>query len=325
MADNLAVSFADIEEAASRIEGHVRLTPLLRSDDLDRRAGGQVLLKAECLQETGSFKLRGAMNHVLSLPSDRKERGVVAYSSGNHAQGVARAAKRAGIPAVIVMPADAPKAKRQRTEDDGAEVVTYDRERESREEIGQRIAEERGATLIPPYDHPKTIAGQGTAGLELAHDAGGTLDQVLICCSGGGLAAGVGLAVRQKMPNAEIIVVEPQGFDDTGRSLAAGQKVTNGRLTGSICDALLAPAPGDYTLPILKSLGASGVSVSDEEVLAAMRYALFELKLTLEPGGAVALAAVLKGRVPTKGRRTAVLLSGGNCDPETLRAALNHS
>jgi threonine dehydratase len=318
------VTIDDIRAAADRIAGGVRRTPLLQPDDLARRTGGGIFLKAECLQETGSFKLRGALNQVLSLNRDERTRGVVAYSSGNHAQGVARAARRARVPAAIVMPADAPEAKIERTRQDGAEVILYDRERESREEIGRKLAEDRGAKLIPPYDHPLTIAGQGTAGLEIAEDAGGRIDQVLLCCSGGGLAAGVGLALRDSCPDAEIIVVEPEGFEDFGRSLEQGVRVRNERLGGSICDALLVPTPGELTFPILSSLKARGVAVSDREAMAAMRYALLELKLVLEPGGAVALAALLEGRVETRNRRTAVLLSGGNTDPASLAEALNH-
>lgn len=322
MADNPLVTLADIEAAKARIAGHILRTPALRADALDAIAGGQVFAKAECLQGTGSFKLRGALNHILSLTEEEKPRGVVAYSSGNHAQGVARAAKLAGVPAVIVMPADAPEAKRERTARDGAEVVLYDRETESREEIGGAIAKERGAKLVPPFDHPLTIAGQGTAGLEINEQVEGSIDQVLVCASGGGLASGVGIAVRSRHPDAEIVVVEPSGFDDLSRSLASGARQTNTRRGGSICDALLVETPGEITLPLLRDLGARGVTVSDDEALAAMAFAVRELKVVLEPGGAVALAAILNERVATKGRRTAILLSGGNADPAMLTRAL---
>jgi threonine dehydratase len=318
----VSVTPKDIREAAERIAPFVARTPLLSCPRLDEKAGGQVLLKAECLQITGSFKLRGASNAILSLPEGTP--GVVAYSSGNHAQAVALAAKRAGLPAVIVMPKDAPETKKRRTEDYGAELVLYDRQTESREEIGRALAEERGLALVPPYDHPHTMAGQGTAGLEIAEDLkarGLEPDRVLICCSGGGLAAGIGLAVKDVFPAAQIVTVEPSGFDDMARSLQAGERVTNPAAGGSICDALLVPTPGEITFPLLQALGARGVAVSDEEALAAMRYAAEELRVVLEPGGAVALAAILTGRVPTDGVTVAVL-SGGNADAAMLSRAL---
>lgn len=323
MTDNACVTYADIETAARRIAPFIVRTPLLSAPGIDERAGGAVLAKAECLQGTGSFKLRGALNHILSLTEEEKPRGVVAYSSGNHAQGVARAARLAGVPAVIVMPADAPEAKRERTLQDGAEVVLYDRNSESREAIGAKLAEERGAKLVPPFDHPLTIAGQGTAGLELAEDAAGPIDQVVICCSGGGLAAGIGIAVRQRHPEAEIIIVEPEGFDDMARSLASGQRETNAARSGSICDALLVETPGVHTLALLKGLGARGITVTDEEALDAMAAAAREYKVVLEPGGAVALAAVLHGKVNCRDRRTVVILSGGNVDAAMLTKALS--
>jgi threonine dehydratase len=322
MADNSQLTPGGIRAAHALIAPHILRTPLLRADILDEAAGGRVFCKAECLQLTGSFKIRGALNHILSLTAEEKAAGVIAYSSGNHAQGVARAAKIAGVPAAIVMPADAPLAKRERTARDGAEIILYDRETESREGIGGKLAEERGARLVPPFDHSLTIVGQGTAGLELAEDIPEAPDQVLVCCSGGGLAAGIGLAVGSRFPDAEIIVVEPEGFGDTGLSLAEGRRRTNERLSGSICDALLAPTPGEVTLPVLQRLGARGVTVTDEEALVAMAFAMRELRVVLEPGGAVALAAVLSGKVKTKGRSSALILSGGNADEAVLTAAL---
>ncbi|NNU15638.1 threonine/serine dehydratase [Parvularcula sp. ZS-1/3] len=325
MADNASVTIEDIRAAEKRLAGRVVRTPVLSAPALDEAAGGRILAKAENLQGTGSFKLRGGLNHVLSLTEEEKTRGVVAYSSGNHAQGVARAAKLADVPAAIVMPADAPEAKRERTARDGAEVILYDRETESREEIAGRLAKERGAKLIPPFDHPLTIAGQGTAGLELTEQAAEPIGQLIVCCSGGGLASGMGLAVREAYPDCEIVVVEPEGFDDMARSLASEQLETNTRRGGSICDALLVETPGHLTLPILRSLDAKAVTVTDEEALAAMAFALTELKTVVEPGGAVALAAVLTGKVPTKGRTTAITLSGGNADPAMLLRALKTS
>jgi threonine dehydratase len=322
MTDNAALSYWDIEEARGRIASHIVRTPLLRADALDEAAGGEVFCKAECLQGTGSFKLRGALNHILSLTDEEKPRGVVAYSSGNHAQGVARAAKIAGVPAVIVMPADAPRAKRERTARDGAEIVSYDRERDSREEIGAAIAKERSAKLVPPFDHLLTVAGQGTAGIEIAEDIPAPPDQVVICASGGGLAAGIGLAMRQHVPDIAIITAEPDGFDDLARSLETGQRQRNERRGGSICDALMVESPGILPFGVLQRLGARGVSVSDDEAMDAMAYAARELKVVLEPGGAVALAAVLTGKIATKGRRTAIVLSGGNVDPALMIEAL---
>lgn len=322
MSDNVSPTIADIRAAHERIRPHIVRTPLLRADVLDEAVGGSVFCKAECLQGTGSFKLRGALNHMLSLTEEEKERGVVAYSSGNHAQGVARAAKIVGVHAAIVMPADAPEAKRARTARDGAEVILYDREKESREEIGAALAKERGAKLIPPYDHVVTMAGQATVGIEIAEDIPGPVDQVVICCGGGGLAAGVTLAVHAHDPDAQIVVAEPEGFDDFGRSLVLGERVANERLSGSICDAVLTPTPGELTFPILQRAGAIGAVVSDEDALDAMAFAIKELKVILEPGGAVALAAVLSGKVDTKGKRTAVMLSGGNADLTILSRAL---
>ena len=311
----MALTAGDIQAAAARIAPHVLRTPLLRSPRLDARFGGTLLFKPECLQVTGSFKIRGATNAVLRLPQGTP--GVVAYSSGNHAQAVALAASRAGLPAVIVMPADAPAAKRERTAAYGAEVRLYDRQAESREAIGEAIAAERGYALVLPYDHPDTMAGQGTAGLEAAEDAaalGLAPDLVLVCCSGGGLAAGVGTAVRARFPTCEVVTVEPQGFDDTARSLAAGRRLANEAGGASVCDALLVATPGARTFPVLQALGARGVAVSDAEALAAVRLAAEELRVVLEPGGAVALAAVASGRVEVAGRTLLIMLSGGNAD-----------
>ncbi|WP_031550197.1 threonine ammonia-lyase [Parvularcula oceani] len=319
------VAVSDVDAAAERLSGRVLPTPLLHSPRLDERFGGKVLFKAECLQLTGSFKIRGALNAILCLTEEERAGGVVAYSSGNHAQAVAYAAKLTGLPAVIVMPKDAPETKRRRTAEYGAEVVLYDRETESREEMGAEIAAERRAALIPPYDHPATIAGQGTIGLEAAAQAramGLALDQAVICCSGGGLASGIALALEREAPGCAILTAEPEGFDDTRRSLEAGERRENMPGARSICDALLIRTPGELTFPILKARGARGVTVSDAEALAAMRLGLEELRVVLEPGGAAAFAALLNGQVETPGRTTLVTLSGGNVDAERLESAL---
>ena len=318
------VTMDDIRAGADRIAPHVVRTPLLSSPRLDAAVGGRLLLKAECLQTTGSFKLRGAANAIAQLPCGTP--GVVAYSSGNHAQAVAYAARAAGLPAVIVMPADAPRTKRERTAHWGAEIVAYDRAAQSREAIGEAIAAERGYALVLPFDHPHTIAGQGTAGLEAAEQCaamGAAPDQALICCSGGGLAAGMGTAIRDAFPDCAVFTVEPERHDDMARSLTAGAPVANDAPPPSVCDALMAPRPGARTLPILMGLGARGVTVTDAEAMAGVALAAQELRVVCEPGGAVALAAAMAGRVPTAGRVTLAVLSGGNADADTLRGALN--
>nr|GGH97801.1 serine/threonine dehydratase [Aquisalinus luteolus] len=311
------VTINDIEQAADRIAPHVLKTPLLESETLNARLGGRLFVKAESLQKTGSFKLRGATNRISALSEVEKARGVVAYSSGNHAQGVALAAKIHHVNAVIVMPSDAPKVKIANTERHGAEVVLYDRDTESREEIGEAIAEKRGSVLIPPYDDAHIIAGQGTAGLEIAEqaeEAGVILDDVVICCSGGGLSSGVSLALADRSPETAVWTAEPEGFDDTARSLAAGRRVSNKPGVKSICDALLLPTPGSLTFPILSEHIAGGLVVDDDDVRRAMRIAFEEFKLVLEPGGAVALATILSRRIDVLGKNVAVIATGGNVD-----------
>ena len=311
--------------AAGRLAGVARRTPLLAGTPLDALTGARVLLKAECLQLTGSFKIRGAWNRLVQLSAAERAAGVVAFSSGNHAQGVAEAARRLGIPAAIVMPADAPRAKLENTRALGAEVVTYDRLRESREAIAARLAAERGATLVPSYDDPHIIAGQGTVGLEIVEQAaelGLVPDDVVICCSGGGLASGSALAVRAHAPEAQVWVAEPAGFDDTRRSLEAGARLSNAAGGQSFCDALLAPTPGELTFALMEELLAGGLAVTNDEVRSAMVAAFRHLKLVVEPGGAVALAALLAGRLPCRGRTVAVVLSGGNVDAALYREVL---
>jgi threonine dehydratase len=318
-------TFEDIEHAARRLSGHAVRTPVIESPRLNAIAGGRVLIKAECLQRTGSFKFRGAWNRISQLDAQSAPGGVVAYSSGNHAQGVAAAARLRGLPALIVMPADTPRIKQDNTRALGAEVVTYDRATQSREEIAARHAKERGAVLVPPYDDPHIIAGQGTAGLELAAEAeqrGLSLDHVLVCCSGGGLTAGVALAMERRQPGAKVHSVEPEGFDDTLRSLESDRIERNDRTSGSICDALMSPSPGELTFAINRRLLGPGLAVSDAEAAEAVRFGFEVLKLVLEPGGAVALAAVLSGRLDCRDRTVAVVASGGNCDPETFARIL---
>jgi threonine dehydratase len=318
-------TFDEVRAAARRLEGHARRTPLIADTPLDQLTGGRVLLKLETLQHTGSFKFRGAYNRLCQLGAAERRTGVVAFSSGNHAQGVAAAAHLLGIPAAIVMPSDAPRVKMQNTLALGAAVVEYDRERESREEIAARLAAERGAILVPSFDDPDVIAGQGTVGLEIAEQAAGLgsmPEDVIVCCSGGGLVAGTALAIRALVPAARVWCAEPAEFDDHRRSLAAGERLRNPAGRRSICDALLAPCPGEITFEINRRLLAGGLVATDEEVRTAIAYALRVLKLVVEPGGAVALACLLAGRLDVRARTVAVVLSGGNIDDTLLREIL---
>jgi len=312
-------TIADVDEAARRLDGVALRTPLLTSSALDAMTGGRVFLKAETLQRTGSFKFRGAYNRLSAIPPDRRAGGVVAYSSGNHAQGVAAAARLLGMACVIVMPSDAPRAKRERTAALGAEIVLYDRAHEDREAIAAAIAAERGATLVPPYDDALIIAGQGTAGREIVDDLnalGLKPDVVVVTASGGGLTAGIALAVKARVPSAAVYTAEPQGFDDHARSFRSGQREQNAALTGTICDALMARMPGKLTFAINRSLVGAGVVASDQEVAAAVGFAFAELKLVVEPGGAVALAALMTRKIDITGKIAVAVLSGGNVDPE---------
>ncbi|HXX26200.1 MAG TPA: threonine/serine dehydratase [Pseudolabrys sp.] len=309
----------DIASAAKRLSGIAVRTPLINAPVLDDLLGARVFLKAETLQRTGSFKFRGAYNKISSIPPERRDAGVVAYSSGNHAQGVAAAAKLLGIRATIVMPSDAPRAKRARTEALGAEIVPYDRDTEDRAEIAKRIVAERGATLVPPYDDPLIIAGQGTIGAEIVEDLRWLNlkpQVVMIGASGGGLASGVALGITVKVPSADIYAIEPDGFDDTLRSFASGQRETNARMSGTICDALMTATPGELTFPITRELIGKGFTVTDAEVARAVRYAFMELKLVVEPGGAIGLAAMLAGKLDLRGKVVVGVLSGGNVDAE---------
>ena len=306
------ITFVDIEAAAQRLDGVIVRTPLLRNAELDRVAGGTVLIKPECFQQIGSFKIRGAYNLLRQLSPEQAAQGVVAWSSGNHAQGVALAGKLLGIHAAIVMPADAPAAKLENTRRLGGEIITYDRYTEDREAIARAVAAERGAD-------ERIIAGQGTAGLEIAQQAGDlglAVDQLLVCCGGGGLTAGCAIAMHALFPDAEIYTVEPEDFNDTARSLAGGRRVANQPEVRSICDALLTDMPGQMTFDIMREHVTAGLIVSDEDVREAMRFAFRNLKIVVEPGGAVGLAAILAGKLEPAGKTTAIIFSGGNVDAE---------
>jgi len=314
-----------IRAAALRLQGHARVTPLLSSPLLDKIAGRRVLVKAECLQHTGSFKFRGGWSAVSMLSDEQLMNGVIAYSSGNHAQGVALAAKEHGAPAVIVMPSDAPKIKVNNTRALGAEVVLYDRANEDRDAIGQRIAKERNLTLIRPYDEPLVIAGQGTVGLEIAAqaaEAGVTEADVVVCCGGGGLTSGIALALVEDAPKMRVHPAEPAGFDDVTRSLAAGKILSNPSVSGSICDAIVTPQPGALTFPIMQEHCGAGVVVTDEDCLRAMGLAYERLKIVVEPGGAAALAAALFYPDQFEGDAIIAVTTGGNVDPATFIRAL---
>ncbi|MAY87641.1 MAG: threonine ammonia-lyase [Pseudooceanicola sp.] len=311
-----------IEAAAARLKGHARRTPILTSPFLDDIAGRRVLLKAECLQHTGSFKFRGGWSAVSALEPEVRAKGVIAFSSGNHAQGVAAAAKGHGVPAVIIMPEDAPALKISNTRALGAEVVLYDRATGDRDAIGADLAQRRGLTLIRPFDEPLVIAGQGTVGLEIAEDAGVDEADVLVCCGGGGLTSGIALALEARAPGLRVRPVEPQGFDDVARSLAAGAIQRNDRLSGSICDAIITPQPGDITFPIMSRLCGPGMAVTEDEALRAMALAFQRLKVVLEPGGAVALAAALFHGDAIEGDAVIAVASGGNVDAAMFARAL---
>lgn len=317
---------AMIEAARQRMNGEAIRTPLMSSPFLDEIAGRKVLIKPECLQRTGSFKFRGGWSAVSALQPDVRKRGVIAFSSGNHAQGVALAASLHGVPAVIIMPRDAPAIKIENTKAYGAEVVLYDRANEDRDAIGAKLSEERGLTLIRPYDEPLVIAGQGTVGLEIAEqaqEASIEKAEVLVCCGGGGLTSGVALALEAKSPGLKVRTVEPEHFDDVARSLASGKIERNAALSGSICDAIITPQPGNITFPILKRLCGAGIAVTEEEALRAMVLAFQRLKIVVEPGGAVALAAALFHGDELETDTVIAIASGGNVDAAIMADALS--
>jgi threonine dehydratase len=321
----LPVTAADIDAAAVVIAPYAVRTPLLSSPVLDERVGTRVYLKPEMLQRTGSFKFRGAFNKLSSIPMDARGGGVVAFSSGNHAQGVAAAAKILNMQATIVMPADAPLSKRERTRAYGAEVVLYDRDRDDREAIARDIAGPRGAALVRPYDDPLIIAGQGTVGREIADDMaalGVTPDIVVAPASGGGLVAGVATAIKARYPHAMVMVAEPEGYDDHALSLRLGRRERHHAEGRTICDALMAAIPGEITFAINGQLLTQGITATDAEVGAAVGFAFSELRLVVEPGGAVGLAALLAGRIDVSGKVVVIVLSGGNVDADLFASLI---
>jgi threonine dehydratase len=322
------VTIETIRAAAARLEGHTRHTPLLSSPFLDELAGRRLLVKPECLQHTGSFKFRGAWSALSALDVATRSKGVLAYSSGNHAQGVALAASLHGVAAVIIMPADAPALKIANTRALGAEVVLYDRASENREEIGARLQAGRDLHLVKPYDDPQVIAGQASCGLEIAAEAramGIEEAEVLICCGGGGLTGGIALALEVEAPGLTARPVEPQGFDDVTRSLRSGTREVNAAISGNICDAILTPSPGEMTFPIMQRLCGPGITVSEEECLRAMALAFTHLKLVVEPGGAAALAAALFHGSTLQSDTVIATLSGGNVDAAMFHRALTYA
>lgn len=311
----LAVDIEAIRLAATRIKGQAVVTPLLEYPDLNQRSSGRIFLKAESFQVGGAFKFRGAYNRLAALTPEERAKGVVAASTGNHAQGIAHAANRLGMKATIVMPADAPRIKLDNTRNLGAEVVTYDRRTEDRDTIAKAIAAERNCVFVHPYDNPWVMAGQGTIGLEMVAQAGVPLDAVLICCGGGGLTAGITTAVKHFNPQTAVYAVEPEGYDDTVRSILAGERLSIDKGVNSICDAISTSSPGELTFPVLQHYGVEGITVTEDDARAAMRYGFNTLKLVIEPGGAVALGAILSGKFDARNKNVAVLVSGGNVDP----------
>ncbi|MBN8890696.1 MAG: pyridoxal-5'-phosphate-dependent protein [Rhodospirillales bacterium 70-18] len=318
-------TYDDVMAARARIAPHVVRTPMLRHRLLDERTGGTVLIKAEPLQRTGSFKLRGATNALQRLDAAGRAAGVVTHSSGNHGQATACAAATLGMRATIFMPEDAPRIKMQSTRGWGADIVTYDRARDDRDALTRAFADREGAVLVPPFDHPDVIAGQGTLALELAEDAaaaGLVMDAFLACTGGGGLIAGCALALEGASPTTQIYAVEPEGWDDTARSLASGARLANAPGGSTLCDSLLSKMPGEITFAVNQPRLSGGLVVTDAEVLAAIAFAFSHLKLVVEPGGAVCLAALLAGKFDAKGRVVGAVISGGNVDAAVFNRAL---
>lgn len=320
------MNFDMILAANARLSGKKRITPLLNSPFIDELVGRRTYIKAECLQHSGSFKFRGSFSAISALKSEEQQKGIIAYSSGNHAQGIAMAATMHNIKSTVIMPKDAPKIKIENTRKLGAEVILYDRYTESRERIGEKLQKKFGAALIKPFDDPNVIAGQGTAGLEITEQAkelGIEEADLLVCCGGGGLTSGIALACSEQAKNFKVHPVEPHGYDDVARSLISGKREKNENNSNSLCDAIVTPSPGILTFPILKNYCHSGLVVSEDEVLKAMKIAFERLKIVIEPGGAVALAAALYHSDLLDSKTIVVVASGGNVDPETFAKALS--
>lgn len=318
MTDETTATAQGVRAAAARIKGAAILTPLLENEWLNERAGGRVLMKAETLQHGGSFKFRGAMNRLAKLSDEERRRGVLAVSSGNHAQGIARAARLFGVPATIVMPKDAPAFKIGQVRAYGGEIVFYDRYTEDREEIGRKLASERGLAIAHPFNQVDTIEGQGTLALEAvdqANAAGARFDAFIVCCGGGGMAAGCATILAEIAPQTALMIAEPEGYDETWASIKAGRRLKADVSRKTICDALATPSPGEIAFPILARHARDGFSVSDDEVAEAISFAAKYLKLVVEPGGAAALAAVYARKIKGEGRTIGLTLSGGNIDP----------
>ncbi|NIB42469.1 threonine/serine dehydratase [Pseudomaricurvus alkylphenolicus] len=327
-ARNQIPGFSAIEQAANNLEGHIIKTPLLESELLNEEIGGRLLIKPEVLQKTASFKIRGAFNKILSIPSRIRSRGVVAFSSGNHAQAVATSARYLGIPATIIMPENAPELKINNTLGYGASVLLYNPDTQDRELIAEELAEKKGLSLIRPYDDYHIIAGQGTVGYEIFSQAKNlNLDPsaVVVPCGGGGLIAGTAIALKHFSPEIEVWSAEPENFNDTKRSLEQGTRLKNNNTIKSICDSILTPTPGKLTFEINSNLLTGGVDVTDAEVKSAMLSAFRHFKLVVEPGGAVALSAILSGKIPIKGRTIIAILSGGNVDMALYSKIMNES
>jgi len=321
MANNIEarpVTADGVRRAAERIKGHAIRTPLIENKFLNDAVDGRVLVKAEPLQVGGSFKFRGAFNLVSQLTASERERGVLAWSSGNHAQGIARAARHFGTQATIIMPKDTPALKVEQVRAFGAEIIFYDRYSEDREAIAKPIVEKTGMVLAPSFDHPDIIEGQGTLGMEVVEDARAMdvdLDAFIVCCGGGGLTSGCATIIDDMSPNTQTWISEPEGFDDTWLSIQKGERVSIDITQRTICDAIATPTPGRLTFPIMQKLVRGGVNVTEAEVGQAMIFAFKYLKVVAEPGGAVALAAILSGKFDGKGKTTAITISGGNVDP----------
>ena len=322
----IEITASDIRAAADRIHGHVIRTPLIENDALNEIAGGRVLVKAEVLQHCGSFKIRGAFNLISQLSDDERDQGILAWSSGNHAQGIARAAQIFGANATIIMPADAPAMKLDKVRSYGAEIIAYDRYTQDREVIAQEILAARPMALAPSFDHPQIIAGQGTLGLEVLDDAkarGASLDAFIVCCGGGGLTAGCAIALEKSSPQTDVWIAEPEGFDETWASIVAEKRLTADITRSTLCDAIATPSPGKLTFPIMQKLVRGGVTLTDEDVKRAMVFAYKHLKLVVEPGGVVALAAMLSGKFDGRDKATGIVLAGGNVDAPLFASVIS--